>query len=549
VDPLPPAAQRRLIGVALLVGVALAFGQLRGHAFIDLDDGEYIYANPHVLAGLTRDGVGWAFTTMHAANWHPLTWLSHMLDVSCFGLDAGRHHLVSVALHAVSAVALFLVLASSTGATWRSAVAAGLFALHPLHVESVAWAAERKDVLSGLFWMLGMGAYLAYSRRPGLWRYLGVALPFGLGLLSKPMLVTFPLVLLLLDYWPLQRQPPLRALVLEKLPLLGIAILSIAVTWTAQASGQATASAFFLRERVFNALVSYAVYLWRTLWPAGLAVFYPHPSSVQMRVPGWQAAAAAILITALTALALTRARRQPYLIVGWLWFVGTLVPVIGLVQVGAQARADRYTYIPLIGLFIAIPWALYDVTAVFRTQRRILALAWTAALSILASLTWVQAGYWRDAGTLYAHAIEVTKKNWLVWNNLGMFRLERGELPAALDAFESAVRIKPDYADAWYNAGVTLASLGEARRAIAAYREAVRLDGANADGWVNLGLELEALGSGSEAGACYRRALELRPDDRLARARLLGLRASANPADSAQAGEGGAVSPGVGLRP
>ena len=511
-----------LCGLAL-VGLALAvFGQLAGHPFLDYDDGEYVYANPVVLSGLTWQGARWAFVTNHAANWHPLTWLSHMADVSLFGTAAGAHHLVSVLLHAATAVLLFLVLDRSTGETPPSALAAALFAVHPLHVESVAWVAERKDVLCGLLWVLTVAAYAWYARRPSARRWLAVAGGLALALLAKPMAVTLPFVLLLLDAWPLRRlQRGARTLVLEKLPLLLLAAVASALTWRAQSVSGATAGAdaYPLRDRLLNACLAYAVYLRQALWPANLAVFYPHPCSVGAPVDGRTGVGALVLIAALTAAAIWQ-RRRGYPLVGWLWFAGTLVPVIGLVQVGAQAHADRYTYLPLVGLFVALGWGLWE--ALGRRWRPFAAVSIPLTL-VLAGAAWRQTGYWRNRATLYAHAVASTGQNWLAWNNLGLARLDDGDLAGAEQAFATAAQEKPDYADAWYNAGVALLRGGRLAPAVRAYRQALALDAANPDAWVNLGIAYRGLRLEAEALACFDRALALRPDDPLA----LGQRALA----------------------
>jgi len=506
-----------------LVGLVLAvFGQVAGHPFLDYDDGEYVYANPVVLSGLSWEGARWALVTNHAANWHPLTWLSHMADVTLFGTAAGAHHLVNVLLHAATAVLLFLVLDRSTGEPPPSALAAMLFAVHPLHVESVAWVAERKDVLCGLLWVLTVAVYARYARRPSARRWLAVAGALFLALLAKPMAVTLPFVLLLLDAWPLRRlHRGARTLVLEKVPLLLLAAVAAALTWRAQSASGATAGAeaYPFRDRLLNACLAYAVYLRQTVWPAHLSVFYPHPCSVGASVDGRAALGALVLLAALTAAAVWQ-RRRGYPLVGWLWFAGTLVPVIGLVQVGAQAHADRYTYLPLVGLFVALAWGLWD--AVGRRWPPFAAVSIPLAL-VLAGTAWLQTGHWRDRATLYAHAIASTGQNWLAWNNLGLARLDDGDLAGAEHAFAVAVQAKPDYADGWYNAGVAELRGGQLLPAVHAYRQALALDAANPDAWVNLGIAYRGLRREAEALACFDRALALRSDDPLA----LGQRAPA----------------------
>jgi Tfp pilus assembly protein PilF len=529
-----PAAKTILVALGLLLLVLASYGRVGKYAFVDFDDSEYVYENPQVRAGLTLGGVSWALTTTHAANWHPLTWLSHMADVQMFGLEAGWHHWMNVLIHALDAVLLFLVLKYMTGAVWRSAVVAALFAVHPLHVESVAWVAERKDVLSTFFWLLTMGMYARYVQRPGASRYLGVMLSFALGLMSKPMLVTLPFVLLLLDYWPLGRLTAEGSsakasalilswgrtphLVLEKLPLLVLAAGSSIVTYVAQTLKAATAPLehFPLGERVSNALVSYVLYLMKTVWPTSLAAFYPHPSSVGQPIPVWQPLAAATGLVVLTLLALVYGRLYPYLTVGCLWYVGTLVPVIGIIQVGSQAMADRYTYVPLIGIFIVVAWGVPELLSRWRYPRAVLSVLGTAVILGLSVATWAQTAHWRDNASLYTHAIAVTQNNWLAWNNLGNHYLRGGDIRQALLSFQEALRIKPDYADAWYNAGVTFGRLEDYPRAIASYQESLRLDPDNADGWVNRGAAHQNLGQHSQAIACYESALRLRPADVIA---------------------------------
>ncbi len=528
-----PAARTILIALGLLLLVLASYERVGKYAFVDFDDSEYVYENPQVRAGLTLGGISWAFTTTHAANWHPLTWLSHMADVQMFGLEAGWHHWMNVLIHALNAALLFLVLKYMTGAVWRSAVVAALFAVHPLHVESVAWVAERKDVLSTFFWLLTMGMYARYVQRPGASRYLGVMISFALGLMSKPMLVTLPFVLLLLDYWPLGRLTSgghsggaiapiswnrVPRLVLEKVPLLALAAASSIMTYVAQASKATTAPLehFPLGQRVSNALISSVLYLVKTVWPASLAAFYPHPSSIGHPIPVWQPLAAAGILAVVTLLALFCGRIYPYLTVGWLWYAGTLVPVIGIIQVGSQAMADRYTYVPLIGIFIAVAWGVPDLLSRWRYRQLVLQAAGTAVVVLLSLVTWVQTGYWRDNASLYTHAIAVTQKNWLAWNNLGNHYLRGGDIRQALASFQEALRIKPDYADAWYNAGVAFGHLEDFPRAIAFYQESLRLDPTNADGWVNRGAAHQNLGQHSQAIACYESALRLRPADVIA---------------------------------
>jgi tetratricopeptide (TPR) repeat protein len=448
----------RIVALALAALVAAAFAPAAQNGFVLLDDQTYIVANPHLRGGFTAEALRWAFGESYASNWSPLTWLSHLLDVRLFGLDPRPHHLESVLLHAANAVLLFLALRGLTGRLWASALAAALFGAHPLRVESVAWAAARKDLLAGLCWMLALGAWVRYARRPSAARYGAVLAALALGLMAKPTLVTLPFVLLLLDWWPLGRLRPRRdgssrsaRLVAEKIPLFLLAAASAALTWRAQASWGAMdyLGDLSLAERCANALVSYVAYLGTAVWPAGLAVYYPHPGHA---LGAARPVAAALLLLALSALALAGARRRPWLAAGWLWYLGTLVPMIGLVQVGAQARADRYTYLPLIGVALAAAWSLADVAGRrprLRTAAAVLALA---ALCALAAASRAQTALWRDDRTLFGHAAAVTRGNWLAEMNLGAAFGAQGEHAAALEHFEAALRIRPDYPLAAENA-------------------------------------------------------------------------------------------------
>jgi tetratricopeptide (TPR) repeat protein len=558
-----------LAGAALAVLTLLVYCPSFNYPFVNIDDPDYAFQNPHVQAGLTADGTRWAFTTFDCGNWHPLTWLSLQLDCEVYGgLKPGGFHLTNVLLHAANTLLLFLVLGRMTGLLWRSAVVAALFALHPLHVESVAWVAERKDVLSTLFWMLTLAAYVHYVRRPGVCRYLLVVMALGLGLMAKPMLVTLPFVLLLLDYWPLRRvagssphkpdapardaansSPARRAcrpgsLLLEKLPLLALVAASCGVTFLAQSRAEAVAplEAFPLAVRVGNALLAYVTYLGKMLWPAHLAVYYPH-SGADVSVVG--ALGAGVLLVVITALVLGPGRRRPYLAVGWLWYVGTLVPVIGLVQVGGQALADRYTYVPLIGIFLLLTWGAADLAAAWRVPRPYLIAAAAAVLSACVALSWVQVGYWKSSLDLWAHAAAVTEDSGLAHLNLGACYYERhmltdakreferaaalgpgragphaklGTVLADLDLWEQAaaeyrraVELEPEIAWLHFNLGRALVELGRPEEALPEFHKASDLDPESASSHHNLGSALRDLGRLEEAEAEYRRAIELDP--------------------------------------
>jgi Flp pilus assembly protein TadD len=501
---------------ALLLAATFAvFSPLATAEFVNFDDDVYVTGNAMVRAGLTGAGLRWAFQTFHGSNWHPLTWVSHMLDVELFGLAAGAHHMVSVAIHAGNAVLLFLVLRGLTGALWRSGLVAALFAVHPLHVESVAWVAERKDVLSALLWLLAMSAYLGYVRRPGWGRYLAVVGLFALGLLAKPMVVTLPCALLLLDYWPLGRlaAPGERRarVIAEKLPLLGLAALSAAVTVHAQAQGGVVRTLKLLpfAERVQNALVSGVAYLGATLWPARLAVFYPLPKD---GYPAWQVAAAAAVLALLAAAAVRGARAFPAGLVGLLWAAGTLVPVLGLVQVGGQVRADRYMYLPLIGLFIAVAWG----AAALPRRATAKAPAALLALAALAAASREQVSWWHDSASLFAHARSVAPASALVENNLGLALAERGDPDGAAVHYREALRLDPTLAGAYNNLGVLSLRSGKVAEAESLLRRAVDLDPHGATAHSSLGLLLEKQGRHDEAIAQLSRAVAIQPDDPVA---------------------------------
>jgi tetratricopeptide (TPR) repeat protein len=492
---------RRLLAAAVALAALALYAKVRAFGFLPYDDSQYVWENPVVRQGLTWRGAGWAFRTLFFANWHPLTWLSHMLDVELFGLDAGAHHLASAAIHAANAGLLLLVLARMTGAPWPSALVAALFALHPLHVESVAWVAERKDVLSTLLGFLMLGAYGLYARRPGAAAYLLVLLCLALSLMAKPMWVTAPFLLLLLDAWPLQRwegsplapdarcpaspRLPLRHLVLEKLPLLALSAGSSAITAVAQQRGGAltTVELYGPGTRLANAVLSYARYLGKALWPADLAAFYP------FRPEGALAPlAAAVLLAAVTALAISRARSMPWLLVGWLWYLGTLVPVIGLVQVGSQAMADRYTYLPLVGVFLAAAFGLERAATRFPRARAAVAAATVLGLGALAAAAHFQIAHWRDQESLFRHSLAATGQNARAEHLLSQGLIAAGKLEEALPHAAAAARLDPENARAHRNLGYVLYRLGRVDEAIAALERAVALDPDDAEAHGNLGI-------------------------------------------------------------
>jgi tetratricopeptide (TPR) repeat protein len=551
--PPVPAPRLRLAALAALLALATvaAFLPLAHNGFVNYDDPLYIVDNPRVTGGLSGQGIAWALTSLEGGNWHPLTWISHQLDVELFGMNPGAHHLVGLALHVANAVVLFLVLQGATGAAGRSLVVAGLFALHPLHVESVAWASERKDVLSTFFWMLSVAAYVRHARRPGGGAYALSLGAFALGLAAKPMLVTLPAVLLLLDYWPLGRRG-WRRLLVEKAPFLLLAAAAAALALVAQQRG----GAITLMEsqhhalRAVNALTAYVRYLGKTLWPAGLAIYYPF---VVRPALGGAAAVGALALASAGALAL--GRRWGFVPVGWFWYLATLLPVIGVVQAGTQSMADRYTYVPLVGIFIAAAWGAHALVAGGRGERPA-AVGAAVAVAACAVLTRGQVLLWRDSVTLFGHAAAVTERNWLAHenlgvalhargdvagaeaqfaralainpdsggahNNLGLIREEQGRLEEARAQFETALRADPGDAPAQNNLGNVLDRMGRPEEALRRYAEALRLMPDFAEAHLNRGVALERLGRVQEAEAAYRRAVALNP--RLVKAHLsLGL--------------------------
>jgi tetratricopeptide (TPR) repeat protein len=505
---------------ALAALVAAVFWRTGGFSFVAFDDPRYVLENPQVRAGLSWSGVRWAFSATWAANWHPLTWLSLMLDVEAFGLDPGSMHRVNVLWHCSDTVLLFLVLRSATGSLWRSALVAALFGVHPLHVESVAWISERKDVLSAFLWFLAIGGWVRYARRPSLGRYLLVALTMVLGLLAKPMVVTLPLALLLLDLWPLGRADPERPwrdwlprLIVEKSPLLALALASSAITIAAQAgSGAVAASARLpLVARLENALVATAWYLGKAIWPTSLAAFYPHPAMAPEGLPPWKAGGAAALLLAVSVLAFWQRRRRPWLAVGWGWYLVVLLPVIGIVQVGRQGMADRYSYLPLVGIFIAVAWCLPALPAAFPLRRALVAAAAGSAVLALAVASRAQAETWRDTASLFSHATAVVRDNWLAWGNLGLWHFDGGRRGEALRAFREAVRAAPWDADGWANVAACHAAEGRWAEAADALERAVALAPRDEDDWAHLAEAAGRAGRLERAAAAVRVLGELNP--------------------------------------
>jgi tetratricopeptide (TPR) repeat protein len=574
----PSMASKRRVVVGICAVLAaitwLVFGQTLGHNFVTYDDPQYVYENAKVAAGLSLEGVAWAFTHTIAGNWHPLTTVSHMFDCQLYGLKPAGHHFTNVLLHTIAVILLFLVLRQMTGTLWRSAFVTALFAIHPLHVESVAWISERKDVLSAVFFMLILGAYIHYVRKRSVISYLLVLLLFALGLMSKPMLVTVPFVLLLLDYWPLGRiKGPAFAktmarqaapssqwsmvgrLVTEKIPLFVLSALSSVVTFLAQLYSAGAIDQLPFAWRLNNAAVSYVAYIWQMFWPAGLAAFYPHPND---QLPLWQVLLSIAFLVTVSLLAIHWRKELPYIFTGWFWYVGMLVPVIGLVQAGEQARSDRYTYLPEIGLYVLIIWSVTDLIMPIMTRRfpsrsvttggrpatrgsrrvradgpvafaeirrdyKLFCVAIAALIIIaLSSRAFVQTSYWENSETLWNHALAVTTDNDAAHNNLGYLFLQRGDLDGAISHFETALKIRSRNSAVHYNFGGALiennlanalARRGLPSEAVGHYEKAVELRPDYGDPYLNLGTVLFQQGRVGDAIAEWQKALATQPND------------------------------------
>jgi Tfp pilus assembly protein PilF len=509
-----PAGERnraRVLCVYLLLFLATlaVYSPVRHFDFVNFDDPEYVTENNHVRAGLTWEGVVWAFTSSDAENWFPLTRLSQMADGQFFGLRSGWHHLTNVLLHALGSLLLFAALKRMTGALWRSAFVAFLFALHPLHVESVAWIAERKDVLCAFFWCLTLWCYARYAQRPGVGRYLLVLLGFCCGLMAKPMIVTLPFVLLLLDVWPLRRANRL-AILWEKLPFFALAAAVSLVTYIAQRQGHAIQSFGYLPAglRIANALVTYIVYIARMFWPAKLAVFYPYSH----QLPAWRAVAAGIALAGITFLALRRFRSYPYLAVGWFWYLGTLVPVIGLVQVGGQSSADRYTYLPTVGLAIMLSWGTADLLKRYPRARTVVVVSALVACLACVVLTSIQLRYWANTESLFRRAVSVTTDNYIAHNNLADYYLSKLRNDEARRHVIEALRVQPNYAEAHVNLATILRRAGQTDEAEREYRVALSLQPRNIEGHSGYGALLFNQGRANEALREFWEVVQLKPE-------------------------------------
>ncbi len=506
------------ICLCLFVLTWVVFAQTLRYDFVNYDDPRYVYQNARITGGIDFANVAWAFSHIHSENWHPLTTITHMLDCQLHGLNAGGHHFTNVLLHGLAVVLLFVALERMTGALWRSAFVSAVFAVHPLHVESVAWIAERKDVLSAFFLMLTLLAYLHYTRAPSIGRYLTVAFVVALGLMSKPMLVTLPFVLLLLDYWPLGRFEAHRSnigrqvlqLILEKIPLIALSAVSSIVTFLAQRGAIGWTEQLPVSARISNALVAYVIYIRQMFWPARLAVFYPHPEN---RLPVLEISLAFIVLVGITAAAFVFRKKAPYFMTGWLWYLGMLVPVIGLVQVGWQGHADRYTYLPQIGLYVAVTWAVTDLTRSWRFQRMALGVAALIVVGVLSWRGWLQTSYWRDSETLFTHALAVTSNNDVALNNLGIIFLEKGQLDDAISKLQAAIDLRPENAPAHDNLAKALLKKGQVAEAMVHYRKFLEIEPENIEARNTLGTALIQQGHLKEAIDQWQDALALQPNN------------------------------------
>jgi len=509
------------ICIALTLATAAVYYRVWTYDFINYDDPFYVYRNPSIQAGITLQAVKWAFSTDYSNNWHPLTWISHMLDWRLFGPDAGGHHFTNLVFHVANTLLLFIVLKQMTQMLWPSAFVSALFALHPLHIQSVAWVSERKDVLSIFFWMLTMWAYVRFVNRPKITGYLLIVVFFALGLMSKPMLVTLPFVLLLLDYWPLERFPAKRSLsylLIEKIPLFMMVLASCIVTFIAQKKGGAvhTIENSSISVRLANAVTSYVQYIIKMIWPDRLAMFYPlHSRNVSILYVVYVVISAAAVL-AVTILVLRFAKNRRYLVTGWFWYLGTLVPVIGLVQVGDQAMADRYSYITLTGLFIIIAWGLPDLLAKWQYKKIVLTLSSLLIILTMSIYAHFQLRYWQNGLTLFQHALDVTKDNYEAHFCIAGSLREQGKLNETIYHCSEAVRIKPDYVEAINNLGLALRQAGRIDEAIHCYKRALEIDPGTVEAYINLGTALAVKGELSQAAQEYEKVLLIQPQNAVA---------------------------------
>ena len=518
------------ICVALVALTWAVFGQVVRHQFVNYDDPNYLTNNAHVAAGLSWYGALWAFTHVHSQNWHPLTTLSHMLDCQLFGLNPGAHHLVNLIWHSIAAVLLFLALAQMTNSLSASAFVAALFAIHPLRVESIAWIAERKDVLSGFFFMLTLLAYFYWTKQRTLARYLTMSILFAFGLMSKPMLVTLPIVLLLLDYWPLNRfgKSTFAKLMIEKAPLFALSAGSCVATLWAQNLALGSAALLPFKWRIANAVVSYVDYIRQMFWPVDLAPFYIHPEN---RLELWRLGVAAIVLIGITAVVFVRRKSNPYLIVGWFWYLVMLVPVIGIIQVGLQGHADRYTYLPQIGLYVALVWLVRDLTKSWIPRKIVLSASAAFVLGTLSILSWRQTTHWRDSETLWRYALAMTPQNDVAEVGLGAILFERGEIDESIECFRRALLLRDGNVAAHYGLGKALAAKQKTDEAIFHFEKALEIQPDSITASNELGVMFASKGEIANAIAAWRRTLTFDADDAVAANDLAWVLATAADAD------------------
>ena len=515
----------------LTIIVLAAFWQVRTFEFVQYDDDRYVSNNKHILSGFSIKNVIWVFTSVHGGNWHPLTGLSHIMDCQLFGADAGRHHLVNLLIHIVNTLLIFAVLWQMTNALWASAFVAACFGVHPLHVESVAWISERKDVLSTMFWLLTMFAYFRYARMPTISYYILTLILFTLGLMAKPMVVTLPFLFLLLDYWPLERMKLLGTdknsgsqkhsasdrwknflkLILEKIPFFVLSAVFCVITIAVQSSSGAVkdTTRFPVPTRIANAVVSYARYIEKMVWPVNLTFFYPHPGE---KIVYWQVFGAFIFLAGITYLIIRESARYKYLLTGWFWYLGTLVPVIGLIQVGGQSMADRYTYIPLVGLFIIAAWGANDILAKWSYKKIVLTLLSLAIIAILTVLTRFQANYWRHSWSLFERAIAVTEGNYIAYDGRGLLYQQKGQYDLAISDFQKALSANPWYAPAYNNLGLVYNNKGGYDLAISCYNKAIEINPKKVQTYNNRGNAYKGKGQLDSAIADYNKAIEMDPE-------------------------------------
>ena len=507
--------QKLIIYIVLIVVTLAVFWQVNQYDFINFDDPLYVTQNSHIQSGITLDGFRWAFSTTYANNfWYPMIWLSFMLDYQLFGLNAGGYHLTNLILHVLSTLLLFWLFNRMTGAIWKSAFVAAIFALHPLHVESVAWITERKDVLSAFFWMLTLCLYVYYTEKPVIKRYLLVLCSFVCALMTKPMVVTLPVVMILLDYWPLGRFESKKGKLIlwqlrEKTPFFLLSAVLVIITLLAHlVHHDPTAKNISLNYRLANAPITFVTYLEKTFWPHNLTVFYPFPE----QIPQWQVLGAIVLIIIISASVVVMAKHLPYLFVGWLWYTITIAPIIGIIQSGEQAMADRFTYLPSVGIAVMLAWGIPFLFPSADMRKKIVFPVGIAVLAILAVLTWQQCGYWKNSLDLFNHALQVTKDNYLAHNNRGSAYDQLGQYQYAIEDFNKAIHLKPDYALAYYNRGTVYGELGQYQHAIEDFNKAIHLKQDYADAYNNRGFIYFKFGQNQRAIEDFNKAIRLKQD-------------------------------------